>query len=334
MTWQTADAPPSAPSNRPARIAAAESGALESYRLVDTENCVAVPTQRLTDITTLASGGRVSGTLEPDSSRAAELVIYVGRERPMRPRLTAVGARQEPIFMVERLRADTADEDELHAAMVRDRVSTSHLPRPEDAVYRVALRPSASGPSSFRIDFGGLPRWAVASVPDTDGLLRSATICSASLSEHGLFGRGRSLEQIALGSRRFFGDGWHSPERVGTPDEYRWTGAAEAELLVPLARSGPARLRVQASAGVSPDDTRSTLAVRVNEMQLQAHMLRRRPSEYEWTIPAAALRNGINQVFLQSSRLSVPAGAPASRNSRRLGVRVAGLSLELLNDAR
>ena len=200
VTWQTADAPPSAPSNRPPGTAASESGALELYRPVETEDCVVVPTQRLMDTTTLASGGGVSGTLEPGSARAAELVIYVGRERPMRPRLTAISASQEPIFIVERLRADTEDADELHAAMTRDRVNSSHLPRPEDAVYRVPLRSSASGPSGFRIDFGGLPRWAVASVPDTVGVLGSATICSASLSEHGLFGGGRSLEQITLGS--------------------------------------------------------------------------------------------------------------------------------------
>ena len=56
-------------------------------------------------------------------------------------------------------------------------------------------------------------------------------------------------------------------------------------------------------------------------------------SRYEWTIPAAALRAGVNQIFLQSSHLTGPADTRDSPDSRRLGVWVSALTLELLDDA-
>ena len=328
------DLTPTKPANPPGEVAAAGRARFALYRLVRAERCIPVSSRGLTDITNLASGGRISGTLDPGTARAEELVIYVARSRPMRPRLTAIGARFEPLFIVKRVRAGTEDDTALHAALARGGIASSHRPQRDDLVYRVALRPSAaSGGMLFRIDFGGLPRWAVASVPAAAVPGPSATLCAAPPAEDELFGD-RTQAPIRLGSRTLFGDGWHSPERVGTPDEFRWTAAPEAELLVPLARSGPVRLRIRARPGASADESGSTLAVRVNDHQLAAHPLRRRVSQYEWIIPAAALRAGVNQVFLQSSQLTVPARVGASRDGRRLGVRVSGVTLERLNGAR
>ncbi len=328
------DLTPTKPADQPGEVAAAGRHRFALYRLVRAERCIPVSSQGLTDITNLASGGRISGTLDAGTARAAELVIYVARARPMRPRLTAVSAQLEPLFIVERVRAGTADDTALHAALARGGIASSRRPARDDLVYRVALRPSAaSGGILFRIDLGGLPRWAVASVPAaTTG--PSATLCAAPPSEDELFGDRNRAAPISLGSRTLFGDGWHSPERAGTPDEFRWTAAPEAELLVPLARSGPVRLRIRARPGAPVDESGSTLAVRVNDHQLPAHPLRRRVSQYEWIIPAAALRAGVNQVFLQSSQLTVPARVGDSRDGRRLGVRVSGVTLERLNGAR
>ena len=329
------DVPRSEPSPRGAEAAPVDRAAFALHRLVRSELCVQIPSRDLIDITNLASGGRISGTLDSGATRAAELVIYVVRARPMRPRLTAISAQLEPRFIVERVRTGTGNDTELHAALARGGIASSHRPQRDDLVYRVALRASAaSAPSLFRIDLGGLPRWAVASVPAAAADWPSATLCAAPLSEDELFGDRNQAAPIRLGSRSLFGDGWHSPERVATPDEFRWTAAPEAELLVPLVRSGPVRLRVRARPGAPADESGRTLAVRVNEHQLPAFPLRRRVSQYEWIIPAAALRAGVNQIFLQSSQLTVPARGRDSRDGRRLGVRVSGVTLELLNGAR
>ena len=327
------DLTPTKPADQPGEVAAAGRELFTLYRLVRAERCIPVSSRGLTDITNLASGGRISGTLDPGTARAAELVIYVARARPMRPRLTAISAQLEPLFIVERVRAGTEDDSALHAALARGGIASPRRAERDDLVYRVALRPSAaSGEILFRIDLGGLPRWAIASVPAAAATWPSATLCAAPPSEDELFGDRTQAAPIRLGSQTLFGDGWHSPERVGTADEFRWTAAPEAELLVPLARSGPVRLRIRARSG-APAESAGTLAVRVNGHQLPAHPLRRRVSQYDWIIPAAALRAGVNQVFLQSSQLTVPARVGDSRDGRRLGVRVSGVTLELLNGA-
>ncbi len=178
------DLTPTKPANPPGEVAAAGRARFALYRLVRAERCIPVSSRGLTDITNLASGGRISGTLDPGTARAEELVIYVARSRPMRPRLTAIGARFEPLFIVKRVRAGTEDDTALHAALARGGIASSHRPQRDDLVYRVALRPSAaSGGMLFRIDFGGLPRWAVASVPAAAVPGPSATLCAAPPAE-------------------------------------------------------------------------------------------------------------------------------------------------------
>lgn len=297
------------------------------FRLIGVETCADVAAGRWADLTSPGSGGRLSGRLRPGSTAAAELVIYAARERALSPRLTASAAVQEPVFIVDRLDR-VEDGAELEAAIARDGIPLP--PRPEDTIYRLALR--ASGASSqliFRIDFGGLPSWTVAAVQGVDGAMASATICPFPLAERALFDNPKRVETVRVGDETFFGDGWHAPERVGTPDEFRWTAARDAEVMIPMPRESAVRLRFRARPGAPPEAS-PTLAVRVNETQLMAQPMRSGESEYEWAIPAAALREGINQIFIQSSLLTVPRRVGESR--RRLGVAVQALTLELVSE--
>lgn len=306
---------------------------LEIFELAGAEACAQVSAGLLTDITSLAAGGRVSGALGLDSTEAPELAIYVGRPRPMKPRLAASSAPIEPVFTLERLRAGAEARAALQDELTRSDVPSSHRPREEDTLYRMTIRPSAtSAPTMFRIDFGGLPRWALATVSAGSELPAPATVCASPPTEDLLFAEGRRVERIRPGHHTFFGDGWHASQRTGTPAALRWAAAPEAELMILLARADAVRVRVDARPSGPPGAPAPTLALRVNETPFSARTLRRRRSEYEWSIPAVALRAGVNQFFLQSSTLSAPASWTDSDDERRLGVGVSLVTVELLDD--
>ncbi len=314
-------------------LAAFDGTAFSLFRLMRIETCAGLAAGGWADVTELASGGRLSGRVRPGFTDAAEIVIYAARARALAPRLTASAAAQEPLFIVERFRTDVEGRADLEATLARDGIPSTFLPKPDYTVYRIALRASVASPQTiFRIDLGGLPKWTVAAVPWVDGSLPSATICLSPLSERALFDDSQRLEIIRVGSRAFFGDGWHLPEQTGTPDEYRWTAASEAEVMIPMTRVRPVRLRVHARPSAPPDAFPATIAIRVNETQLRAQDLRRGYSEYEWELPVAALREGTNQIFIKSSPLTVPIEISGSGTRRPLRIALRALTLELLRD--
>ena len=242
------------------------------------------------DITTLASGGRITGTMFSGTAQAGGLLVRVGRPRRLSPRLTAVDAAQEPRFDVNRLRAGT-DENARVAAALSDDVVAAPLPRPEDEIYEVMLRPSGPSHTVFQIDFGGIPTWAVASTTPVAEALPAAELCHAVLSEYGPASEPGVGGRISLDSPTFFGDGWHPPERAGTRQAFRWTGVTEAELIVPLDRSAARRLTIRASSAV-PENT---IGVRVNDAQFAERPIRPGVTSYEWRIEPESLRDGANR---------------------------------------
>jgi hypothetical protein len=121
----------------------------------------------------------------------------------------------------------------------------------------------------------------------------------------------------------FLGPGWHEPEPAG----FRWTSAAEAEVLLPLPPAPRARLRLRAMPLAGPGVAAATLAVAWNGAPLGARMLRPGFSSYDFE--AAALRGGTNRLTLRVEQARRPADLGLGPDERSLGVAVSDLSVRV-----
>ena len=104
----------------------------------------------------------------------------------------------------------------------------------------------------------------------------------------------------------FFGAGWHLAERAGT-QQYRWSGR-HSTLTWHMERSDDVRMRLH----VRPAHANgATLSASINGRELPACSLKAGQwSDCTFTLPAAAVVNGVNQLTLNADTMAAPADHP------------------------
>ena len=248
---------------------------LALHRLAFPRAC-SKPAEGWHDVTGQTTTGRVlirGSSTEP-------FVLYVSHDRAVSPRVVGSGARVH----VERFAP--GERDELEASLRRDGLEASHIDG--GRVTRVSVDGASGG--AFRLDFGGIPTHATARLEGT-------TLCRAPTGDYSFFEAGRNVEKLDLTARGtpFLGDGWGSPREDG-PFVVREIEAQRGELLIPSARSGPIRIRLQARVEEAPEGARLELSVHGRSAGFHAAESGWR--DYEWDIPAVSWSEGTNLVSL------------------------------------
>ena len=281
---------------------------MQLYRLLSPAGaCEDLPAGEWVDVTRFAREGKVV----VHASGGASLTMYVGRDLPLRPRLTYASDGSNLT-----LETRPIDEDE--------RVESIPVDRPEVVL---GLTLEGARPQAIEITtlvLGGIPDFAVARRTGPAG--GTARICSATLGYDGLFGDpARPVERLDWrrnGHDELLGHGW-----LGRyPGRLRRVANTTAELLLPIWRRDALHVSVTAAPPEwMPMDQLGLIQLEVNGHTLEPQEISRSWTTYEWTIPASSVRQGMNHVFLHVSPVDVdPADA-----SRPQGIRVREISLVL-----
>ena len=156
-----------------------------------------------------------------------------------------------------------------------------------------------------------------------------ARICAAQSPARQAFS-GSDAIAITPGRREYFASGWYDVDHgSGTTGLVRWMHEY-GTLLIPSARDGDIRVRLQASpalTGEGPDG--STVSVKVNNVfESTPLVMSDGMGLYEWVVPAASWVVGTNEMLFRVSRTRGP--APDGRGDRRtLGLALQRLELQL-----
>ena len=104
----------------------------------------------------------------------------------------------------------------------------------------------------------------------------------------------------------FFGAGWHLAERAGT-QQYRWSGR-HSTLTWRMARADDVRLRLRVRPAHADG---ATLSASINGTTIQACSLKAGQwSDCTFTVPAASVVSGVNQLTLDADTMAAPAAHP------------------------
>lgn len=128
-----------------------------------------------------------------------------------------------------------------------------------------------------------------------------------------------------------FGAGWHDMEPMGGGRYFRWMSGPRAVLLVALAPSAagspePVTLTLDAQSVGEPGPA-DRLRLAVNGTWLDARPVPRGRALQAWTLPAALLRPGLNEVLIDTTVTLRPADVQAGADGRVLGLAVYGWRL-------
>ncbi len=301
---------------------------LPFFRLVRAAACRDVGNAGWQDISNDVREGRVLARIDNYRAFDATLVLYTGSASTHagEPLLAASHGPRTPIMSVDTFRGGDAS---LNAALQRDGVSGGDRLRQLGVIRRIELRVNDLGQSSWSaLDLRDRP--AVTLVRATVDLNnpRRASVCAWSgrdFFSHAL------LEQVPVGAEgdAWFGRGWHGSERGHEGRQFRWTAEREAEVLVPLARTGSIAVRLRAQPFLYPGGPKPLVSLTVNALKLPARSMADDVSVYEWIVPETAWSAGFNRFTIDSSTLASPAAVGVSGDSRTLGVAVTELSFEL-----
>lgn len=147
-------------------------------------------------------------------------------------------------------------------------------------------------------------------------------ICAAPVGPLRL--RAGDTETVSLDDEDAFGVGWYGLEGRGT-DAFRW---ADVDAVV-LLRSA-VKTDVEVSLGAAPAATGpgsdSTIALRVNGIEVGAYAMSAGAREYRWKVPAGVWLAGTNELWWTTSRAVRPADGGGS-DTRNLAIRVAGITV-------
>ena len=134
---------------------------------------------------------------------------------------------------------------------------------------------------------------------------------------------------LALGDRRAFTDGWHDAERGPDGRLFRWSSARTAIIHVQLP-GPPATAQVQlAAVPALPPNRSPVLSIQVNDRVLESRAMTPGLATYTWTLPADALRRGLNVFRLTVPDVISPLATGVSGDARQLGLALAGFSMRL-----
>jgi hypothetical protein len=273
------------------------------YRVAAPRECVRVETA-LTDVSRPAAEGGLAIYVPP----GARVRLYLGSDVPLRPRHGQFNHSAAPIAV----NPDAKDE----------------VGRPELATHwtRIDVGPSGT-PDGDIVDLvlGSKARAGFASI---DRAAPDARICAVTLGSFPvLAGALDGLERVIADEFRneLFGDGWHQVEQDGAGG-FRWTAAADAHVLVPLAE--PASIQLSVRALVRPAaDTSATIALSVNGRSLPAQAAARGWGTYQWVVGRDTWRAGVNDIVVHSSRLT---RASDGADQRLLGIAVREIDFKVV----
>jgi hypothetical protein len=273
------------------------------YRVAAPRECVRVEAT-LTDVSRPAAEGGLAIYLPP----GARVRLYLGSDVPLRPRHGQFNHSAAPIAV----NAEAKDE----------------VGQPELATHwtRIDVGPSGTADGDIvDLVLGATARSGFASL---DRAAPDARICAVTLGNFPvLAGALDGLERVIADEFRneLFGDGWHQVEQ-DAGGGFRWTAAADAHVLVPLAEPGSIQLSVRALVGPAADPS-ATIALRVNGRPLPPQAAARGWGTYQWAVGRDAWRAGVNDIVVHSSRL---ARASDGADPRLLGVAVREIDFKKL----
>ena len=298
-----------------------EADPLRPFRLMAPRACTHLASGEWTDVSGLAAGGKLIVGLP----QGAAVALYAGRAMPLDPLITGTSVGANVGVHVQTFGPAAEDRAALEAALAADgfdAAALADLPH----VARVALDTRHGEPVNVdvAVTLGGVPEkvWT-SSLGATDVPVPS--LCAGTVGFDGLFAdssaRRARIDVATQGE--LFAHGWVAAGR-STAGPARSTNGPEAEVLLPLWRAGPGRIRVVARP--SADAAMSgTLALGVNGVRLGDRPIGAGWVTYEWPLPDEALQVGTNQAILG---VSTPA-ASSSDGASSGGVSVRSIVLEL-----
>jgi len=289
------------------------------FRLVGLPECRDLGAGDWTDVAAEAATGRVLLRVDNHAPFEAGVVLWLFGETPLRPRLARAEGHGTPALEVSSF---AAGEPARGAALAADGLRAPPATR---YAARVSLLVDDGGQfSATTLDLGGLVAgaWARARVD-----LRNPKRAQACALVPGDVDPGARSRDLAFGASvaPFLGPGWHDPEPAG----FRWTSAAEAQVLLPLRGAARARLRLRAMPLAGPGVAPATLSLAWNGGPLGARMLRPGFSSYDFEAAAPALRDGTNRLTLRVDQARRPADLGLGPDERSLGVAISDLSVRL-----
>lgn len=303
---------------------------LPLFRLVKATSCRDIGNAGWQPITDVARDGRLIVRIDNYRSFDSQVVLYVGRHSPSveSPMLAISQGPQSPAVDVTTF--DVPAGRELAAALQRDGVTAAGMLTGQSTVQRIELDVNDRGQFSWSaLDLRERPDVALARASVDLDNPRRATVCGWSGRD---FFESGPEEHVPFGAggETWFGTGWHEVERSNAGEEFRWTSAREAEVLVPLATTGVITVRLRAAPFEFPGSPPSMVTLKVNSKELASRHLGSGWNVHEWTVPAESWHAGFNRLVVSSSRVASPAALGLSADTRSLGIAVSELSLRLL----
>jgi hypothetical protein len=272
-------------------------GPLSAYKLRGTWTRERIAADSWTDV----SSSLRSGSVMVRVASGEKLVLYLGDDAPMAPRV---------YDWSERARVDVSSGSTVASAgLAGDLPGDLAVAFNQDThVYRIEI--DAFGAAvSVQLALGGLPVHALGRVTrvarahaadafrvDVGGLLKSPDRRSEVLQ----MGRDAQAQLI--------GHGWSAVDRDDR-GPFRWMTATEARVILPLSRSSARHIRVQSLREARSPDT--TMRLRVNTIELTPQPLQPGWHVYEWAVPQGCMIPGINEASVVVDRLAETATGKA-----------------------
>jgi hypothetical protein len=303
---------------------------LPLFRVVRVAGCRDVGNAGWQDITDIPAGdGRLIVRVDNYRPFDSKVTFYAGAaaRAPAEPMLAASQGPRAPRFTLQTY--DQPGAPALSAALRQDGVPAPDRLLREPRVKRIQLDVNDMGEFSWSaLDLRTRPDvLLVRALVDLDNP-RRATACGWSGQD--LF-EAADVERISVGAdgNVMFGMGWHAMEHAAAGLTFRWTGAKQAEVLVPLARTGAIRVRVRALPFDFPGSPPHALSLVLNGVPFDARPMSADWDNYEWSIPAIAWLTGFNRLQIGSSTLASPSAVQRSTDTRQLGIAVSELTLTM-----
>ncbi len=304
---------------------------LPLFRLAKVTTCQDIGNAGWQDITNVARDGRLLVRIDNYRAFDSVVVLYTGQQSATNasPLLAASHGPEAPSLAVTTFPGANPN---LAAAVRRDALPQPDRLEREPNVQRIELKVNDRGDFSWSaLDLRGRPDVVLARASVDLNNPRRASLCG--WSGRDFFESGLD-ERLPLGpsGENSFGAGWHGPEISSQGEDFRWTSAPEAEVLIPLTRLGTVTVRVRAAPFIYPGSPAMAIALKVNATVFPERRMQPGAGIYQWAIPTEVWHQGFNRLAVTASNLASPATVGLSSDTRMLGVAVSDLSLRLTPD--
>jgi len=294
------------------------------------------------DVTSLSARSMLDIRVDNYAEFDSEVTVYAVSSKPLRPEMTnffpgchdpaarcPALPRPEP-SIESRAITDAADLERVSALAAADGlVLRDGIAAVGQHVSKIQVPVNDRGQYIlFALRLNGIADRVFAQVRLDDPNPRRASVCE--LVVPGLFAGGETTRLIDLRGDPVtaFGEGWHQAESAG-PEAFRWTGATDARLLMPVDRLGNIRVTVEARGLELPEPQTFGLAVN-GTLAGDPTPLGPAWNTFEWVVPASLWRAEANEVVLRVSRVERPAALAASGDDRTLGAAIRSIRFSLV----